>query len=337
MSFVNLASLDEAARPTANYRERTIETLKAKDAAVLASAGSDPAAKQLAMQGVNVVDVTSTSALEESEATAMIEAGGPRPIRAVYTGMPPVAAAVSRELMATLKEAALIALPGLALAMMFVVRNPIGGLASLLPIGFPIVIGLGLLGWIGVDIDVAILLAAGLAVGIALDGAVNYSAWFRRAAATGLFRQEAARLAYARVAPAMLETLLVGGVGLVPLAASGIASVQLQGLTAAGIMAIAMAGNLVLLPALVTSPLGQFFGAAAHATRKEISETPAPIEPPRPHEPRVGRKDVAAAAGPAAPHHNRPIIAVDDGFQAVDGPHAALQAKLQRLRRSTGD
>jgi hypothetical protein len=113
--------------------------------------------------------------------------------------------------------------------------------------------------------------------------------------------------------------------------------VQLQGLTAAGIIAIAMAGNLFFLPALTTSPLGQLFGAAAQAARKEISAPPATFESPRPHEPRAGRKDVAAAAGPAAPHHNRPIIAVEDGFQASDGPHAALQAKLQRLRRSTGD
>jgi hypothetical protein len=251
--------------------------------------------------------------------------------------MPPVAAAVSQDLMATLIDAAIIALPALALAMMFVVWNPIGGVAAMLPIVFPAVIGLGLLGWIGVDVDVAMLMAAGLAIGIALDGAVNFSTWFRRGAATGLFRKEAARLAYARVAPAMLETLVVGGIGLVPLAASGIASVQLLGLSAAGILAIAMAGNLFLLPALVASPLGQFFGAAAGPAPKEASIAPATIEPPRPHEPRAGRKDVAASAGPAAPHHNRPIIAVDDGFTTADGPHAALQAKLQRLRRSAGD
>jgi predicted RND superfamily exporter protein len=285
---------------------------------------------------VNVAEVAELPGVEESKAVPLEEAGGPRPIRAVYTGMPPIATAVQSELMATLRESAMYAIPALAVVMMFVAWNAVGGLLATLAILFPAAVVLGVLGWTGVDIDMGILLIAGVALGVALDATVSFVAWMRRGADAGLFRTEAARMAYCRVAPGMLDATLIGGLGLLAMAASGVTISQQFGLAAIGVMAAAMAGSLVVLPAMAASPLGRFFGAEAAPAEGALTLAPVKVEVPRATEPaaRPGRADVAAAAGPSAPHRAKPGVTADDRQEVAEGPHSALHAKLQRLRRS---
>jgi uncharacterized protein len=337
VGFVNLAMLETTSGVAEGMREQIASNLATQDAAVLtASTDIDPVVEQLIARGVNLADVAELPGVEESKAVAMEQAGGPRPIRAVYTGMPPIATAVQRELMATLRESAMYAIPALALVMMFVAWNAVGGLLATLAILFPAAIVLGVLGWTGVDVDMGILLIAGVALGVALDATVSYVAWLRRGADAGLFRTEAGRLAYCRVAPGLLDATLIGGLGLVAMAASGITISQQFGLAAIGVMAAAMVGSLIVLPAMAASPLGRFFGAEAAPAEGAMTLAPVKVEMPRDAEPaaRPGRADVAAAAGPSAPHRAKPGVTADDRQEAAEGPHAALHAKLQRLRRS---
>ena len=337
VDFVNLATLESTSDTPPGMREQIASRLLAQDLAVLTSGVDiEPVVEQLVAQGVNVADVTELPGVEESQAIPLAEAGGPRPIRAVYTGMPPIANAVNEELMATLREWTLYTIPALAVVMIFVARNAIGGLLLMLPILFPAVIVLGVMGWTGIDIDMGILLIAGLAMGAALEATVNFVMWFRRGADAGLFRTEAARMAYCRVAPGMLGATLIGGLSLMVMAASGITISQHFGLAAIAVMSAAMVGSLVVLPAIVTSYLGRFFGAEAAPTEGALTLAPVRIQGPRAVEPEPssGRADVAAAAGPAAPHRPRSGVTADDRHELAEGPHSALHAKLQRLRRS---
>ncbi|MBA3483708.1 MAG: hypothetical protein H0T51_18015 [Pirellulales bacterium] len=336
VDFVNLSMLETTSGVAQGMREQIASNLAAQDAAVLTTAfQADPVVEQLVARGVNVADVAKLPGVEESQAVPLEEAGGPRPIRAVYTGMPPIATAVQGELMATLRESA-IAIPALVVVMMFVAWNAVGGLLATLAILFPAAVVLGVLGWTGVDIDMGILLIAGVALGVALDATVSFVAWLRRGADAGLFRTEAARMAYCRVAPGMLDATLIGGLGLLAMAASGITISQQFGLAAIGVMAAAMAGSLVVLPAMAASPLGRFFGAEAAPADGALTLAPVKVDVPRVAEPaaRPGRADVAAAAGPGAPHRAKPGVTADDRQEVAEGPHSALHAKLQRLRRS---
>jgi uncharacterized protein len=337
VDFVNLFMLETTSGVAEGMREQIASNLAAQDVVVLTTVfEADPVVEQLVARGVNVADVADLPGVEESKAVPLEEAGGPRPIRAVYTGMPPIATAVQSELMATLRESAMYAIPALAVVMMFVTWNAVGGLLATLAILFPAAVVLGVLGWTGVDIDMGILLIAGVALGVALDATVSFVAWLRRGADAGLFRTEAARMAYCRVAPGMLDATLIGGLGLLAMAASGVTISQQFGLAAIGVMAAAMAGCLVVLPAMAASPLGRFFGAEAAPAEGTLTLAPVKVEMPRAAEPpvRPGRADGAAAAGPSAPHRTKPGVTADDRQEVAEGPHSALHAKLQRLRRS---
>lgn len=332
VSFYNLAPL-EAAGAEAQVEQAAL-ALANQDAAALAAIGlRDPAVELLAARGVHVSDLSTPAAIEESIAAPPAEGGGPRPIRAVYTGMPPVATAVNEALVATLRFGALAAIPALALVMMFVARDAVGGLLSIVPILFPTVVVLGAMGWLGATVDLGLLLVIGLALGVALHATVSYLAWFRRGGQAGLFRSEAARMAYSRVAPWLLDGTWIAGVGMLTLAASGIMFAQQASLAIPAIMALTMVGSLMLLPAIAMSPLGRFFGADAEPDDAPATLAPVRIEAPAAAPPRHGRADVAAAAGPAAPHRSRSGITADDRREVAEGPHAALHAKLQRLRQ----
>ncbi|HEX6963713.1 MAG TPA: MMPL family transporter, partial [Lacipirellula sp.] len=357
VTLVNLEALDEADRASQALRERTVADLKQHDAAIVSSslspttdatggditAADDPLVEQMFAAGVNVVDVSQPVDIVETKVEPLVEAGGPRPIRAVYTGEPPVATMGGLELMATLRQSAVWVLPVLAVVMMFVAWDVVGGLLALVPIVLPTAVVLGALGWSGVQLDTGVLLLGALAIGAAIDGTVNFIGWFRLGADAELPRAAAARMAYSRMAPAMLDATLVGGIASMVFLLSGIASMQLFGFAAIGVLATSLFGTLILLPAMATSPLGRFFGAP-YAGDEGIEDSaalgPAKTQAARDAEEAAesGRPDAAVVGGPAAPHRTRTgAPAAAERHEGVDGPHAALHERLQRLRRPAGD
>jgi predicted RND superfamily exporter protein len=344
VKFVNIEALNENGRTARVVRERTLELLH-KQTAVVTMMDTEPAVlAHLAADGVNMVNVAVAHHMEESAAAPAVETGGARPIRVMYAGMPPVAAALNAGLLPTLWTASELALLLLAGAMMAIVWDIFGGVLAVLPVVFPMGIVVGAVGWSGVRVDLGLVLPATLAVALALEGTINYVAWFRRGTAAGLFRQEAARVAYARMAPAMFDTFIVAGVGLLPLAMSGIASIQLMGLLAAPIALTAMVATLSLMPGMVCSPLSQFFGAALEPPVSGVLVRPVSLEGVRadramstPSQPHVGTVGGVTRVSSVAAGEKRPQPHADERHDALDAPHLSLHAKLQRLRHSAGE
>jgi hypothetical protein len=339
VAFVNVEALNPDGKTAQVVRERTLEMLHKQTAVVAMADAENAAANYLAADGVNIVHVTINDPLEVSQAVAAVESGGIRPIRATYAGTAPVAVALNAGLTPALWSASQMALPLLAAVMMIVAWDIVGGVLALLPILFPLGLVLGMLGWMNVRLDMGLLLSATLAVALALEGTINFLSWFRRGSAAGLFRQEAARMAYARLAPGMLNTLLIAGLGLLPLALSGIGSIQLFAILAAPIALASMVATLSLLPGMVCSPLSQFFGAAVEPQAGEATVRPRMIDgvredlpAARPSRPHVGAAEAAKTA--AVRSMSRPG---DERHEGIDAPHLSLHAKLQRLRHPAGD
>ena len=118
-------------------------------------------------------------------------------------------------------------------------------------------------------------------------------------------------------------------------------------------LAAALVGNLLMLPAILASPLGWFFAPAAvrrldplwpkvqELFARRRARRPAAVARPR-HRPAPSAASAARAAlrGRAGARAARaPLQPVaDERREMADGPHAALHAKLQELRRPrTGD
>lgn len=339
----NLAKFDDppvegGATERQKHQDKVIGALMEEyDAMILVSAGSDPTARQMADGGLNVIDVSHVALDDNEKSAAQITSdhAGPRPIRAVFTGMVPVVYKTQRQLLASLRQSIGWATVLIAVVMMFVLWSPLAGLVSMIPNVFPIVMVFGSLGWLGIKVDIGIMMTASVALGVAVDDTVHFLTWFRRGVREGLNRVEATMLAYDRCAKAMMQTTIIGGLGLSVFATSSFTPTQQFGYLMITMLGAALVGDLLLLPAILAGPLGRFFGGPAATI--ETSPRPAP---------QWRQFGALPSATPAAEESDllnetpvgAPIddVGSDEGGVRPDllhGPHAELHAKLRRLRR----
>ena len=337
----NLAKID-AHEGDAAYLDGTIETLNDQTALILVSAGSDPTAKLLADGGLHVIDVSQVPEYSRSAALPLEIGEAPRPLRAVYTGMIPLVYKTQRQLLYSLKESIVWATVLISVVMMFVLRSPLAGTISMIPNVFPIVIIFGGLGWLGMKIDIGIMMTASVALGVAVDDTVHFLTWFRRGVSQGLNRVEAVMLSYDRCATAMTQTTLIGGLGLAVFATSTFTPTQQFGYLMISMLGAALVGDLLLLPAILVGPLGRYFGGDASPV-EQIEDTEATAidsEAPHPQEEEIPPLESEVTAAATSPETNleeapfQPEKNADSRNDLVDGPHAALHAKLRSLRRA---
>jgi predicted RND superfamily exporter protein len=258
---------------------------------------------------------------------------------AVYTGVVPLVYKTQRELLTSLKDSILSATVLIAIVMMFVLRGVTAGIASMLPNVFPIVVVFGSLGWLGIKVDIGIMMAASVALGVAVDDTLHFLTWFGRGIREGLDRRTATEQAFERCATAMMQTTLIGGMGLAVFAVSTFTPTQQFGSLMITILAIALVGDLVMLPALLCGPLGWFFAPKAPAVPSEAKLVELPTNPPKPLKPEFVADPSAAAPKPvatpqAAPESAPKASAPEAKGDSLTPANAALRSKLQKFRRS---
>lgn len=225
-------------------------------------------------------------------------------IVAVYTGLVPLVYKTQHALLDGLFKSLTMAFMLIAVVMMFVLKNPGAGLLSMIPNIFPVVIIFGIMGWMGILVDIGTMMTASVALGVAVDDTMHYLTWFRQGLDQGLDRKGAAMLAYRRCGTAMTQTTLIGGLGLAAFAFSTFTPTQRFGTLMLVLLFAALFGDLVFLPAILTGPLGRIFGggkkrsgsdwcsgdAAPTGETVEDTETPqGPLPATTPH----ARRDTA--------------------------------------------
>ncbi|MGL4595698.1 MAG: efflux RND transporter permease subunit [Thermoguttaceae bacterium] len=181
------------------------------------------------------------------------------PVSAIYTGMVPVVYKTQHELIAGLVDSLISAFVLIAIVMAFVLRSPTAGLLAMIPNLFPVVIVFGFMGHLGILVDVGTIMTASVAMGIAVDDTMHYLTWFRSAIDHGYKPKEAAMHAYQKCATAMTQTTLIGGVGLSAFAFSTFTPTQMFGVMMLCMLFVALIGDLIFLPAILTGPAGRFF------------------------------------------------------------------------------
>jgi predicted RND superfamily exporter protein len=189
-------------------------------------------------------------------------------VQVVYTGVVPVVYKAQRTLLESLIKSTGWAFLMIASVMMVVLRNSPGslglinvrgGLLSMIPNVFPVVIIFGLMGYFAIQVDIGSMMTASVAMGVAVDDTIHFLAWFRNGIKMGLSRPAAIRLAYSKVATAMTYTTLIGGMGLAVFMLSTFTPTQRFGGLMLTLLGAALVGDLIILPALLASPAGRFF------------------------------------------------------------------------------
>ena len=201
-------------------------------------------------------------------------------VSAMYTGIVPIVYKAQRSLLKSLIESIGLAFVMISVVMMLLLRprgrptagtllNFRGGMISMLPNMFPVVVVFGFMGHMNrfaggtVDaflVDIGSMMTASVAMGVAVDDTIHFLNWYRGALGQGYDRKSAIKIAYDRVATAMTQTTLIGGFGLSAFALSTFTPTQRFGVLMLILLGMALVGDLILLPALIAGPLGKYFG-----------------------------------------------------------------------------
>jgi uncharacterized protein len=137
--------------------------------------------------------------------------------------------------------------------------NVSAGMTAMLPNVFPVIVIFGAMGHWGTKVDIGTMMCASVAMGVAVDDTIHFLTWFRIGLREGMTRNEAILESYRRVGTAMTQTTLIGGLGLAVFALSTFTPTQRFGVMMVTLLVAALAGDLILLPALLAGPLGRLF------------------------------------------------------------------------------
>ncbi len=178
-----------------------------------------------------------------------------------YTGIMPLVHQIQRQLMRDLFFSFLGALGLISIVMTLAQGGIAAGLVAMIPNVFPILLLFGGLGWSRVPLDIGTVMTASVALGIAVDDTLHFLTFFQRARQFPSSRWEAVRFAYRHCGRAMIQTSLICGLGMLVFGLSDFVPTRRFAWMTTGLVVTALAGDLLLLPALLMSPLGAFFDA----------------------------------------------------------------------------
>ncbi len=215
--------------------------------------------------------------------------GRPIPgVSARFTGIMPLVHEIQRYLMSNLFTSFLSTFAVITAVTIVLQAGVLNGLVAMVSNVFPGLILFGLMGWLGMPMDIGSVMTASIALGIAVDDTLHLLTFFQRALNQGLGRQAAVRYAYGHCGAAMIQTSVTCVLGLAVFGFSEFLPAQRFAWMLGAQLTAGLAGDLVLLPALLVGPLGSGFqGAPSQAKLARAQE--------------AVRFDGAEAIGPARP------------------------------------
>ena len=194
-------------------------------------------------------------------------------VQAIYTGGMPLAYDTQRALLNDLLVSFLTALALISIVMMLLLRSVRAGVITMIPNIFPTVVLFGAISWRNVPIDIGTVMTASIALGIAVDDTLHFLTWFRREYAVSGDRSDAVRKAFRHCARAMTQTTLICGLGLLVYTLSLFVPTRRFSWMMLALLFAALAGDLILLPALLAGPAGKLFQPRRKAGATKDGET----------------------------------------------------------------
>jgi uncharacterized protein len=144
-----------------------------------------------------------------------------------------------------------IAAVGIALMMSIAFRSLPIGLMSLIPNVFPILLVIGMMGWLGVPINIGTAMIASVSMGLTVDSTIHYLARYRTSREQGLDHFAALRATHASVGRAVIFASAALILGFTVLTLSHFIPLIYFGVLVSAAMAGGLLGSLILLPLLL--------------------------------------------------------------------------------------
>jgi hypothetical protein len=144
-----------------------------------------------------------------------------------------------------------IALGVIGIILLAIFRDWLVTSVALVPNLVPLVMVFGAMGWSGIPLDMGNIVLGSLALGIAVDDTIHvlsdYTGWRR----VGVGTEEAVTRALRRTLPALVYTTAAIVIGFGVLGLSDFAATRNLGLVTAALVAVCLAADVLLLPALL--------------------------------------------------------------------------------------
>ncbi|MEX1041548.1 MAG: MMPL family transporter [Pirellulaceae bacterium] len=179
------------------------------------------------------------------------ELEGRQGVEPIYSGSVPLIFKAQTEMLHDLIRSFGLAFVMIAVIMIVLLRNVLTGVFCMVPNIMPVLLAFGLMGFLGVSVEIGTLLTASAALGIAVDDSLHYITWFNRGLAKGLSRLDAARLAYEHCGLAMIQTSLICSLGLLVFALSPFTPVSRFAWMMFSLLLMALICDLLILPAVL--------------------------------------------------------------------------------------
>ena len=198
---------------------------------------------------------------------ASAEGRFPENVSVHVSGDQPLLYTVTERLIKTLLRSLYFAMPVIFLITGLAFRSVRMGLLSVLPNVFPITVGMGALGLLGMPLRFSTIVAFPIAFGLAIDDTIHFLTRYRSERAAGLSVDDAIRRTIRTAGRAMVLTTVFLLVGYAVMFTSNFRAMMHMSGTVIVILAAALFGDLLALPALlkVFDSDGQVVGADQRA------------------------------------------------------------------------
>ncbi len=207
-----------------------------------------------------VADISDSPFHRELEQVVEIAEEEAIPAQWTITGTYHLFADAQRILMTELMKTFMLAFVLITPCVILFLRSFSYGLVAIIGNVFPVVVFFGVIGFLGVRVDIATMIIASIAFGIAVDDTIHYLTWLARSKSllTGDV-QSRVSFAYRRAGAAILKTTLIISVGMLAFLLSDFGPSRRFAVFTSVVLVLAAVGDLILLPALIAGPLARFF------------------------------------------------------------------------------
>jgi predicted RND superfamily exporter protein len=176
------------------------------------------------------------------------------------SGGVPVFHRIQTQLLLDVKQSFGMAFVLIAVVLCILMRSVVAGILCFFPNFLPCIIVFGLLGWLGFPLEIGTILTISAALGIAVDNAIHFINWYRIGLRKGYIGEAAVDFAFRGCGPAMIQTAIIFSLGMIVFAYNVFIPTICFAIVISLLLTLALICDLIVLPAILLSPMGRFFG-----------------------------------------------------------------------------
>jgi len=174
-----------------------------------------------------------------------------------FTGIAPLLEQAQHEIFDGFWKSFASAFVVIGIVMAIALRSVRTMMLAMVPNLVPLGIVFGILGWSGFPVDIGMMMTGSIALGISIDGTFHFLVRYQEQWDQGRSSGHAVRVALLTTGGPIFESIVVSSIGMLAMTLSSFAPTVRFGLLMASLLTATLAGDLLLLPAILSLRRGR--------------------------------------------------------------------------------